>query len=210
MSNVISVVSILRPGLQTTVQDLGRWGWQARGVPVAGAMDWRSHRLANALVGNDQRTAALEIALIGPELEFADDRIVAVTGADFDLTVDGSAVVMCEPFAVARGSRVKFGERRRGARAYLAIEGGIAVPEVLGSRATHVGSRMGGHEGRALVAGDRLPLGAAAMVRLKPDTPYYTQPHTRQYGASGFSRTSVEAHARTARHRSARSADRGR
>ena len=74
MSNVISVVSILRPGLQTTVQDLGRWGWQARGVPVAGAMDWRSHRLANALVGNDQRTAALEIALIGPELEFADDR----------------------------------------------------------------------------------------------------------------------------------------
>ena len=165
-----SCLAVLKAGLQTTVQDLGRWGFQARGVPVAGAMDWRSHRLANALAGNDRQAATLEIVLTGPELEFEDARIVAVAGAGFELTVDGSAVGMHAPFAVGRGSRVKFGARLRGARAYLAIAGGIAVPEVLGSRATHLRSRMGGLEGRALVAGDRVPLGP--LVRLKPDSTY--------------------------------------
>jgi antagonist of KipI len=190
-------INVLKAGLQTTVQDLGRWGFQALGVPVAGAMDWQSHRLANALVGNTQQAATLEVLLAGPELEFAefgeldDARVVAVVGAEFDLTVDGSPVSMHAPFAVAKGSRVLFGPRRRGARAYLAVSGGIAVPEVLGSRATHVGSRMGGLDGRALMVGDRLPLGesgpaplagrgvrlqpdpgARYQVRLKPDTPY--------------------------------------
>jgi antagonist of KipI len=163
-------INVLKAGLQTTVQDLGRWGFQALGVPVAGAMDWQSHRLANALVGNTQHAATLEVLLTGPELEFAeldDARVVAVAGADFDLTVDGSPVRMHAPFAVAKGSRVLFGARRRGARAYLAVSGGIAVPEVFGSRATHIGSRMGGLDGRALVAGDRLPLGRP--VRLTPD-----------------------------------------
>jgi antagonist of KipI len=169
-------INVLKAGLQTTVQDLGRWGFQALGVPVAGAMDWRSHRVANALVGNTQHAATLEVALTGPELEFEDARVVAVAGADFDLTADGSPVSMYTPFAVAKGSRVLFGARRRGARAYLAISGGIAVAEVLGSRATHIGSRMGGLEGRALVVGDHLPLGESGPaaptgrgVRLQPD-----------------------------------------
>jgi antagonist of KipI len=146
----------------TTVQDLGRWGFQSRGVPVAGPMDPVSHRLANALVGNDRDAALLEITLLGPELEFEDERVVAVAGAEFALTVDDkprSTVSALEAFLVGAGGRLRFGARNRGARAYLAVSGGIDVPKLLGSRATHVISSMGGFEGRAVRAGDRLPLG---------------------------------------------------
>jgi antagonist of KipI len=149
---------IIRPGALTTVQDLGRWGAQSQGVPVAGAMDPVSHRIANALVGNDAGSATLEVTLIGPEVEFQDARAVAVAGAEFDLLLDGRRV---PPGAleVRAGSRLRFASRRRGARAYLSVAGGIGVPPVLGSRATHLVSRMGGFNGRALAAGDRLPLG---------------------------------------------------
>jgi antagonist of KipI len=152
---------VIKPGMLTTVQDLGRWGFQCRGVPVAGPMDAYAHRLANALVGNHQRAATLEITLVGPDLELDEERLIAVTGADFDMTLNGDPRLMQAAFIVARGSRLTFGRRLRGARAYLAIEGGIAVPPVLGSRATHVTTQMGGMEGRTLKAGDRLPIGPA-------------------------------------------------
>ena len=152
-------VSVIKAGMLTTVQDAGRWGYQARGVPVAGPMDPVSHRLANALVGNVRGAALLEVTLIGPELEFEDERVVAMTGAQFDLWLDGRPAPSHAPFVVCAGSRLKFGARQLGARAYLAISGGIAVPEMLGSRSTHLVSAMGGVGGRALIAGDRLPLG---------------------------------------------------
>ena len=155
------MLHVLSAGLLTTVQDLGRWGWQARGVPVAGPMDSAAHRVANALVGNPRRAAALEVTLVGPELGFDVARVVAVAGAEFDLFLDGARLWAHAPVVVPAGSRLRFGERRRGARAYLAVEGGIAVPEVLGSRSTDLASGIGGHEGRPLRAGDRLPLGAA-------------------------------------------------
>jgi antagonist of KipI len=145
----------------TTVQDCGRWGYQSRGVPVAGPMDPLAHRLANALVGNPRDAAALEITLLGPELEFQSERVLALCGADFDVTMDGKPAKPDAAFVAAAGTRLKFGARRRGARAYLAVAGGIDVPPILGSRATHVISAMGGFEGRALRAGDRLPLGVA-------------------------------------------------
>jgi len=152
---------IVHAGLQTTVQDAGRWGFQALGVPVSGPMDRSAHRLANALAGNEPAAAALEVTLSGPELVFDDRRLIAVTGADFDLTIDGEAAPMYTRMAVRAGGRLRFGERRRGARAYVAVSGGLDVPIVLGSRATHVGSGMGGFKGRVLAAGDRLPLGIA-------------------------------------------------
>jgi antagonist of KipI len=151
-----------RSGLHTTVQDLGRWGLQAYGVPVAGAMDAWSHRIANALVGNSPDSATLEITLIGPEIQFEDARVVAVSGAMFDLTLDGSTAAMNAAFSVSPGSLLRFGMRSSGARAYLAVSGGIDVPRVFGSRSTHVPSGMGGLDGRALKAGDRVPLGQAA------------------------------------------------
>ena len=155
-------IAVIRPGLHTTVQDLGRWGLQARGVPVAGPMDVWSHRLANALVGNARTAATLEITLIGPELLFEDDRLVAVVGAEFDLSVDDTAGKIGVAQPVRAGSRLRINRRSRGARAYLAVAGGIDVPAVFGSRATHVSSRMGGHEGRALRPGDCLKLGLAS------------------------------------------------
>jgi antagonist of KipI len=154
-------VRVIKPGMLTTVQDRGRWGYQSRGVPVAGPMDPVSHRVANALVGNDPGAATLEITLLGPELEFTGERTAASAGAEFELTVDGRAVPSHAAFVVPAGARLHFGRRRTGARAYLAVAGGIAVPPVLGSRATHVISGMGGLDGRPLRAGDRLPLGAA-------------------------------------------------
>jgi antagonist of KipI len=161
----MSAVRVIRGGMLTTIQDSGRWGYQSRGVPVAGPMDPLSHRLANALVGNDRSAATLEVTLVGPELEFEDERVVAVTGADFEITLDGKLTQTGAPFMVAAESRLRFGRRRRGARAYLAIRGGVAVPPVLGSRATHVISAMGGLGGRSLKAGDRLPLGVADVAR---------------------------------------------
>jgi biotin-dependent carboxylase-like uncharacterized protein len=152
-------IRVIAPGMLTTVQDRGRWGWQSRGVPVAGPMDPRSHRLANVLAGNEADAATLELTLVGPVLEFEDERMAALAGADFELTVDKRAVPVNAPFLVAAGSIVEFGNRHRGARAYLAVAGGVAVPPVLGSRATHLSSAMGGVEGRPLRAGDRLPLG---------------------------------------------------
>ena len=154
-----SAVSVIKPGMLTTIQDVGRWGFQSRGVPVAGPMDPVSHRLANALVGNSRDAALLEITLLGPELEFEDERLVAVAGAEFELSLDGRQVPSHAPFTVAAGSHLRFGARRLGARAYLAVSGGITVAPTLGSRSTHLVSAMGGVGGRALMAGDRLPLG---------------------------------------------------
>ena len=157
-----SAVTVIKPGMLTTVQDTGRWGFQSRGVPVAGPMDPVSHRLANALVGNWADAALLEITLLGPELEFEDERLVAVAGAAFDLSLDGRPAPSHAPFTVSAGSHLKCGARRLGARAYLAVSGGFAVAPTLGSRSTHLVSGMGGIGGRALIAGDRLPLGDPA------------------------------------------------
>jgi biotin-dependent carboxylase-like uncharacterized protein len=162
----MGTIRILRAGLQTTVQDRGRWGWQSRGVPVAGPMDPRAHRMANALAGNPAGAATLEVTLDGPEVEFDDDRSVAVAGAEFGLTLDSATVPSGAAFDVTAGSRLRFGMRRVGARAYLAVSGGIDVPPVFGSRATHLSTRMGGLSGRTLATGDRLPLGAIAAPRV--------------------------------------------
>jgi KipI family sensor histidine kinase inhibitor len=167
-------LTVIRPGLLTTIQDSGRWGQQDRGVPVAGPMDPVSHRIANAIVGNPSDAATLEITLFGPELRFSHRTIVAVAGADLSCSVDGVAVPLQRATAVAAGSTLRFGERKAGARSYLACAGGVALPKVLGSRATHVLSRMGGVEGRPVAGGDRIPLGThigAPILRPIAPTP---------------------------------------
>lgn len=161
-------ITVLRPGLFTTIQDRGRWGHQAIGVPVGGAMDLVAHRVANALVGNGPDAATLEATLVGPELRLEHDATLAAAGADLSLTVDGHSVPFHRAIRGRAGSVIRFGNRRSGARTYLAFDGGIAVPPVLGSRATHVRSGMGGLMGRALAAGDRLTLGAAREGRGAP------------------------------------------
>ncbi|MBM3819901.1 MAG: 5-oxoprolinase subunit PxpB [Acidimicrobiia bacterium] len=156
------VVTVLRPGLFTTVQDSGRWGYQDQGVPVSGPMDPVSHRLANALVGNPRDAATLEATLLGPELRLEQETTVAIAGADLQASVDQTDLAPHAAIRCRAGAVLRLGPRRAGARAYVAFDGGIAVAPVLGSRATHVLSGLGGVDGRALKAGDRLPLGPGA------------------------------------------------
>src|SRR5215467_6657977 len=109
----MSTLRVIKPGLLTTIQDLGRWGLQSRGVPVGGPMDVPSHRLANALVGNRRDAATLEVTIAGPELEFDDDRIVAVTGGQFEIAIDGRPVAGGTALKVGCGSRLIVGRRVR-------------------------------------------------------------------------------------------------
>ncbi|MBM3780576.1 MAG: biotin-dependent carboxyltransferase family protein [Acidobacteria bacterium] len=154
-----SALRVVRPGLLTTVQDRGRWGHQRMGIAEAGPMDPFSHHLANWLVGNGPYAATLECTLIGPHLEVLCDLTLAVAGAEFDLTLDGSHVPMHTSWPVRAGQVLAFGRRHQGARAYIAVSGGgVLTPLVYGSRATHLPSAMGGLDGRVLHAGDVLPV----------------------------------------------------
>jgi KipI family sensor histidine kinase inhibitor len=161
-------LTVVRPGLFTTIQDSGRWGYQDRGVPVSGPMDRHAHRLANALVGNPPDAAALEATLLGPELRFDQPALIAVSGADLEASIDDKHAAVDTAHRVKSGGIVRFGARRSGTRAYIAIDGGIDVPPVLRSRSTHVLSGLGGIDGRALRAGDRVPLGTSNHPWRKP------------------------------------------
>jgi biotin-dependent carboxylase-like uncharacterized protein len=151
-------IAVLKPGLLTTLQDRGRFGAAMLGVGRAGAMDDVAFRLANALVGNPQDAAALEITLNGPRLRFERAAIVALTGAEFGANVDARALAMWQPCEIAAGAVLDVGAARRGARGYLAVSGGFAVEPTLGSASTDVNAGLGGPDGRPLRAGDRLAL----------------------------------------------------
>jgi len=152
-------VSVISHGLLTTIQDLGRPGYFHLGIPIGGAMDRFAMRAANLLVGNEEGAAGLETVFMGPELEFTDDRIVAVCGATLPPKVDGAERPLWSGFRVKAGQRLHFDYLQAGARAYIAICGGIATPQHLGSRSTYAIGALGGVDGRAVMAGDRLPLG---------------------------------------------------
>ena len=153
-------LTVIRPGMLTTVQDRGRWGHQHLGIPVAGAMDWYSHARANRLLGNPEDAATLEITLLGPELEADGEVTCVVSGAEFELSAAGSRLLPGEPFTLATRERLRFGPRQVGVRAFLAVRGGLALPSVLGSLSTSLPGRMGPFQGRALRAGDVLPVGS--------------------------------------------------
>lgn len=153
-------LSVISHGLLTTVQDLGRPGYFHLGIPVGGAMDRRALIAANRLVGNDEGAAGLEAVFMGPEIEFRDDRVVAVCGAEIPPLVDGEEKPTWTSFRVRAGQRLSFGYLKEGARAYIAISGGIDTPKQLGSRSTYAIGALGGVNGRAVQAGDAIPLGA--------------------------------------------------
>lgn len=156
------MLTVLKPGLLTTVQDLGRRGHRAFGMPLAGAIDRRSHALANVLAGNAAGAATLELTLLGPTLRFDRPAYVALCGADLRAKLDGSPVANGSGFLVPAGAELAFSSAAMGVRAYLAVRGGIEVAPVLGSRATYTRGALGGFEGRMLKAGDRLPLAPGA------------------------------------------------
>lgn len=153
-------VDVIKPGLLTAVQDGGRQGYYHLGIPPSGALDQLSFRAANLMLGNPETAAALECALLGPELVFTETTQVCVTGARMPVTLDGVDQPLDTVLDVVAGQTLRFGFAAAGARSYLAVAGGFTVPEVLGSRSTYALGALGGFEGRALRAGDQLPTGS--------------------------------------------------
>lgn len=151
------MIEVIRPGVLTTVQDAGRTGHRAFGMPVAGALDGRALALANLLAGNPREAAALELTLAGGTFRLGRDAYLALAGADMGATLDGAPVPAWSAFGARAGAVLALGPARDGARTYLAVHGGISVPPVLGSRATYLRGAIGGFEGRALAPGDRVP-----------------------------------------------------
>jgi antagonist of KipI len=156
----MNTLVVEHPGLQTSVQDLGRPGYGPVGVSPSGAADAVSLRLANLLVGNPAAAAALEMTLLGGSYIFPEGAVVALAGADFGATLDGRPLETGVPHAVMPGAKLSLGQTRSGARCYLAIAGGVCVAPVLGSASTHLLSGLGGFKGRALQKGDVLEIGA--------------------------------------------------
>ncbi|RXK55525.1 biotin-dependent carboxyltransferase family protein [Oleiharenicola lentus] len=151
------MIRVLKPGLLTTVQDLGRPGYQQYGVVVGGALDAFAARVANLIVGNDDNAALLEMAQTGPDLQFERAALVAWNGGDFEATIGGRPLLRDRAVRVEPGETLSFGVARRGLRAWLAVAGGLDVPLVMGSRSTYRRAGLGGHNnGRPLAAGDRL------------------------------------------------------
>lgn len=151
------MIHVIKPGLLTTVQDLGRPGYQRFGVVVGGALDPFAARVANLILGNEANAAVLELAQTGPELCFEREALIAWNGGDFGAMLGGQPLPRDRAVRVAAGEIVNFGVARSGLRAWVAIAGGIDVPLVMGSRTTYRRAGLGGHQGRPLVAGDELP-----------------------------------------------------
>ena len=154
-------IRVRQPGLLSTVQDTGRFGEYAIGMPPSGAMDVFSYEVGNYLVGNEEGAAGLEITYFGPELEFTEAAVIALTGAQMPPKINGEEVPMWEALEVAEGDVLSFDYLRNGARSYLAVAGGIDVPVFMHSRSTYTLIGLGGHEGRALQEGDELEVGEA-------------------------------------------------
>lgn len=153
-----AAIAVLKPGALSTFQDLGRVGYQQLGVPANGVMDERAHRLANALVGNTQDTATLEITLMGPTLRFDAATAVAVCGADLDASIDGTPLPTAQACVVPAGATLSFGKRKSGLRAYLAVAGGFALDPVMNSHSTFVRGGYGGMQGKPLRKADVIGL----------------------------------------------------
>ncbi|GEO87035.1 MULTISPECIES: biotin-dependent carboxyltransferase family protein [Alphaproteobacteria] len=174
-------IKVLHHGLSTTIQDLGRPGYFHLGIPLGGAMDRLALRAANMLVGNDEGAAGFEAVFMGPKLEFTEDALVAVTGANMPAKVDGVVQPGWKAFKVKAGQVLSFDFLKTGARIYIAVSGGIDVPLALGSRSTYPIGALGGYKGRAIAIGDELPVGEGSLAtegrvvaeefRRKPGTP---------------------------------------
>lgn len=160
----MKAIVVQAPGLFTTVQDLGREGFGPIGVSASGAADPISLRIGNQLAGNPYGAAALEMTLVGGAFTFECAAVIAVTGADFGPSLERIPLTMWTSIEIQKGQTVTLGSSRSGARAYLCVQGGISIEPFLGSASTHVLSGLGGFEGRALRAGDRLEIGATTSL----------------------------------------------
>ncbi len=163
-------LTILKAGALTTLQDSGRYGYQALGLTPAGAVDDFASKIVNWLVGNDARQAVLEMTLLGAKLRFESACRIALGGADMGALLNGQPLANWQSHDIAAGDVVSFGSAQGGCRSYLAVDGGFDCPLILNSRATDLRGQIGGLAGRALQSGDRLSFG-------KPTLDYYFKTH---------------------------------
>lgn len=173
----MAFIKVIKPGMLTTVQDRGRFGYQQWGIPVAGAMDEYALRIANLLVGNQENEGCLELTMLGPTLEFLEEGLIALTGGDLGAQLNGHKCPLWQSFFVKKGDVLNFSGLRQGCRGYLAVAGGLDIPLFMGSKATYLRGKMGGLEGRALKVGDELKKGLLqgeqrAMTPLKAPAEY--------------------------------------
>ncbi|HSI66128.1 MAG TPA: biotin-dependent carboxyltransferase family protein [Planococcus sp. (in: firmicutes)] len=190
------MLKIIKSGMQTTVQDLGRYGFQKYGVIASGVMDPFAHRIANLLAGNEENAATLEITLVGPVIQFSEDTCIALCGGNLSPKINDQEVGMWRTIAVQKGDTLTFGSPRNGCRSYLAVSGGLAVPEVMSTRSTYLRAGIGGFQGRALKAGDEIGLNpfpvdrTAALIRemdwLVPPLHYSDSPVIRMMEGRQF------------------------
>ena len=157
-SNGRMSIEVVKSGLLTTIQDLGRFGYQKYGVIAGGAMDTFAHRVANVLVGNEETEATLEMTVVGPALYFEEEALIAVCGAEFAPSIGDAVLPMWRPIWVNAGQTVRFGTARSGVRGYMAVAGGFRLPKVMNSYSTYLRAQIGGFEGRALRESDVLHL----------------------------------------------------
>lgn len=172
----MSAIEIITPGWFTTVQDLGRFGFQHMGVPVSGFLDRFSAAMANLLVGNPINTPLLEITVVGPAFSVFKEMDMALAGAQMALTINRMTVPSWESHRVKPGDRVTLGQTQNGCRAYLAFGGGIHVPRVMGSFSTYAGGRTGGFHGRALKKQDLLQTGDKTLLKRPRSLPPHLWP----------------------------------
>ena len=149
---------IEKPGLLTTIQDLGRNGFKKDGIITSGAMDPVAHRIANLLVQNDETEPTIEITLYGPTIRFVENTVISLCGGDLSPYLNGKAMKMNRPIWIHKGDVLTFGRPKTGCRAYLAVHGGLKIKQVMGSYSTYLRAEIGGFKGRALQKGDQLEL----------------------------------------------------
>ena len=159
----METIKILDAGLLTTVQDLGRYGFQRYGVSASGVMDEYSAKIANKLVGNKVGEAVLETTLKGVQIEFLQNTAVAITGGNCDVTLNGTKIELWQSYLVNRGDILKMGICRSGLRNYLAFAGGIDIPIIMNSKSTNLKAKVGGFNGRKLMTGDILSVGVGSL-----------------------------------------------
>ncbi|HET7578212.1 MAG TPA: biotin-dependent carboxyltransferase family protein [Bacillales bacterium] len=169
----MKIFEVIHSGIFTTVQDLGRKGYQKYGMAVSGSADYYAHRMANLLAGNEEDAAVLEVTLLGLRLKVKQSAVIAVTGGDLDPTINGEPMQMWTSVQVEEGDLIHFKGCRSGCRAYLAVAGGIEVPSFLGSKSTDTVGKIGGIDGRSLEKGDQIqwadpPQDARTGRRLPP------------------------------------------
>ncbi len=152
-------ITVVKPGLLTTIQDDGRKGYEKFGIVVSGAMDIFSLKLANILVGNDINEACLEATVLGPELKISENTLIAITGAELSPTINGISVENNKPIFIKTESILSFKGPTKGCRAYIAFAGGFLIPKILESKSTYIRGKIGGLNGRALIKGDTIKIG---------------------------------------------------